>query len=68
MRTFQLVGTLGKNKRVHTFTSDNDRDALADGALRVLTLAYPNVEPWATGRIELVNDMGIVLAEMGTKA
>jgi hypothetical protein len=68
MRTFQLVGTLGRNKRVHTFTSDNDRDALADGALRVLTLAYPNVEPWATGRIELVNDMGIVLAEMGQKA
>lgn len=68
MRTFQLRGTLGKNQRVHTFESDNDREAIADGALRVLTLAYPNQEPWATGRIELINDMGVVLAEMGAKA
>jgi len=67
MRRFQLIGTLGRNKRIHSFEAENDRDALGVAAWRVMSLAYPNREPWANGRIELVNEMGVVLAEMGEK-
>lgn len=67
MREFQLRGTLGTTQRIHTFECDDDREAIADGAMRVMVLAYPNREPWATGRIELINDIGVVLAEMGEK-
>ncbi len=68
MRLFTLKATLGQTKRFQTFEAKNDADAIGVGALRVVTLAYPNAEPWASGQIELINDMGVVLAEMGAKA
>lgn len=68
MRLFTITATLGRTKRIHTFEAKNDADAMGVGALKVVTLAYPNCEPWASGHIELVNDMGVVLAEMGVKA
>ncbi len=67
MRTFQLRATSGKTRRIHTFHSVSDTEAIGDAAFRILSLAYPNQEPWATGRIELINDMGVVLREMGEK-
>jgi hypothetical protein len=68
MRLFTLKATLGQTKRFQTFEAKNDADAIGVGALRVLTLAYPNAEPWATGCIELFNQEGELLAEMGEKA
>ena len=65
MRLFTLQATLRSTKRIHTFYAKNDADAIGVGALRVCTLAYPNAEPWASGHIELINDMGVILAEMG---
>ena len=67
MRIFTITATLGQTKRTHTFEAKNDADAIGAGAMKVVTLAYPNAEPWASGHIELVNDMGVVLAEMGVK-
>jgi hypothetical protein len=67
MRLFTLQATLGQIKKFQTFEAKNDADAMGVGAMRVLTLAYPNTEPWATVKIELINDMGVVLAEMGAK-
>ncbi len=67
MRQFQLIATRRNNKRIHTFEAENDRDAIGVASWRVMTLAYPNQEPWANGRIELVNEMGVILAEMGEK-
>lgn len=67
MRIFTITATLRQTKRIHTFEAQNDADAIGVAALKVLTLAYPNTEPWATGHIELVNDMGVVLAEMAAK-
>lgn len=68
MRTFTLRAYRANGTyATELFFADNDRDAIACGALTVMRKAYPNVEPWANGRIELINDMGVVLEEMGAK-
>lgn len=51
----------------HLFEAESDRDAVAVGALKVMKLAYPMVQPWCDAHIDLVNDLNVVLAEMGKK-
>ena len=46
------------------FHANNDAEAIADAAIGVVKQAYPNREPWATGFIELINEIGVVLKEM----
>lgn len=64
MRTFTLKATYKTTSRTHTFQASTDDDAIGVAAMRVVTLAYPNIQPWASGKIELINDMDVVLAEM----
>jgi hypothetical protein len=68
MRTFTLRAHWGNgNYKTHLFGAENDRDAVATGAMVVMQLAYPNREPWASGHIQLINDMGVILQEMQAK-
>lgn len=66
-REFTLRATLGENRKQEEFTAWTDTDAIGVGAMIVMRNAYPNVEPWATGQIELINDMDVIIAEMGAK-
>jgi hypothetical protein len=66
-REFRLRATLGKNCRQEEFVAWTDTDAIGVGAMIVMRNAHPNVEPWASGHIELINDMDVIIAEMGAK-
>lgn len=69
MRQFALLArdVEGRIIAQHCFDAESDRDALAVGALKVMKLAYPMVQPWCDAHIDLVNDLNVVLAEMGEK-
>jgi hypothetical protein len=67
MREFVLTARNDTDSREWKFQSENDRTALVDATMYVMEFAYPNQEPWANGHIELINDLGVVLAEMESK-
>ena len=54
-REFTLRATLGDNRKQEEFTAWTDTDAIGVGAMI------------ATGQIELINDMDVIIAEMGAK-
>lgn len=68
MRTFVLRAYRANGSYASTtFLAEDDKRALIAGGIVVMGKAYPNVEPWANGKIDLINDMGVVLAEMGAR-
>jgi hypothetical protein len=69
MRQFALLARSDDGAYIaqHLFEAESDRDAVAVGALKVMKLAYPMVQPWCDGHIDLVNDLNVVIAEMGSK-
>jgi hypothetical protein len=64
-REFRLRATFRKNCKQQEFAAWTDTDAIGIAAMMVMRNAYPNVEPWASGQIELINDMDVIIAEMG---
>jgi len=68
MRSFTLRAKRANGTySTRVFLSSSDKEAIVSGAFMVMRLAYPNREPWANGQIELVNDLGVIIAEMGAK-
>lgn len=66
MRTFTLRAYRADGScRTANFLAEDDKRALIAGAMVVMSKAYPMREPWASGKIELINDLGVILAEMG---
>lgn len=63
LRAYRANGTYATT----TFLAEDDRRALIAGGIVVVRKAFPDREPWANGRIELINDMGVVLEEMGAR-
>lgn len=72
MRRFALRATWAHRVRTTWFTADNDRMALADGGFEVLA-QIANAQGsltrdvWRFGYVELINDLGVILAEMPAK-
>jgi len=67
MKTYFLTATYGgRSETVELFATDN-MDAIATGALRVMSLAYPNVELWGCGEIILADGDGVVIERMEAK-
>lgn len=75
MRQFVLRATYRYQRRTWWFTAPDDRSAVSMGAEVVLGLAHdkavtPSADTrtvWAYGVIELINDLGVVLACMPAK-
>lgn len=66
MRVFTLRAYEGNGRyKTTTFLAEDDKRALIAGAIVVMRKAYPMREPWSSGKVELINDIGVVLAEMG---
>jgi hypothetical protein len=67
MRTFILRATLSGRTNTVQIDAENDTNAIGVSAMRIISLASQNNSMWAKGHIELINDMGVVLAEMAAK-
>lgn len=67
VKHYFLIARNGTNEASKMFHSTDDRTAIGDAAMLIMKLAYPNQEPWASGHIELHNEIDVVLAEMKAK-
>lgn len=67
---YTLVATLNGRRARHTFYEFSDADAIGNGAMRVMRLAYNHGyrhEVWAAGSIRLLNAAGVVIKTMDRK-
>ena len=78
MRHFWLRCRHDDRKWTVSFHANDDYDAMAVGALKVMKLAFYNAPglsefeyrqawDWAHGDIELINEVGVVIKEMEAK-
>jgi hypothetical protein len=66
MRTFVLRATFGGRTNSTRIYANSDTDAIGVSAVEIMDLAYRNTM-WAKGKIELINELGVVLREMDAK-
>lgn len=66
MRAFVLRTTFGGRTNSTRIYANSDTDAIGVSAVEIMDLAYRN-PMWAKGRIELINELGVVLKEMEAK-
>ena len=67
MSTYTLTASGSGKMQTVTLEATDDIDAITIGALTVMRNAYPNVQPWASGRITLANSDGTIISEMKEK-
>lgn len=78
MRHFWLRCFNDGRKWTHSFHAEDDHDAIAAGGLIVMKLAHfgnagisdfarRKALDWADGRIELMNELGVIIKEMEAK-
>lgn len=67
MKTYFLTATRRYRSETVKLYATDDNDAIVSGALKVMSLAYPNVDLWGNGEIVLEDDHGTVIQRMEEK-
>lgn len=74
LQTYRLKATLGKSRRINTFCTTDDTQAIGRGAMIVMRLAHHEFQEigrvpqvWSMGRIVLLNSAGEILQTMDAK-
>ncbi len=66
--TYTLTAELNGTIIATPIIADNDKEAMFDGAFKVMSLAYDDpTGPWGKGEIKLTDEAGNVVAGMDAK-
>lgn len=64
-RTFTLRATRHDGRIIeHNFDSVNDRTAILDASILMLSMLHPVYGNMKNGRFEIINDLGVILEEL----